>query len=196
MALSDSRFAKLIGLTAAKRQIAQLPEIVRVKAFAPIQASTNQMAADAQAAAPRRSPDALPGYSGGALRSHIAGRVSKKHLIGIVGIERGAVVVVGGTSHTVNTTKRVKYRRRKADGTYADAYRRRVIGGKARARIAARGGRVVQPTKYGHLMEFEFGRSFLRPAARRQQSAFEAGLRGVSPDVIAALRAAGTGGAA
>lgn len=198
--LTDSRFARLVGLTEAKRQLGALPEVVRRPVYAVVQASTVDMANVAKAYAPRRDPSAVPGYSGGELESRIAGRASLKHLVGVVGIEKGARVVIRGRSVAINKTTAVTHRRLKKDGTYVMSRRRRVLGQTQRAKVRAVGGLVIQPTKYGHLMEFGrtggrgriAPRSYLRSAAKRSQTAFTADLKAVlSADVIAAVRAMG-----
>jgi hypothetical protein len=208
--LSDHKFAKLVGLSEAKKQLAQLPDIVALAAYRPIKASTDAMAMTAAQLAPRRPKDPSTGYTGGALIEHIVGRTSKKHLIGMVGIEKFSVVVVGGRMHAITKSTSVKTRRIKKDGTTVEGWRRRYIGNEARAKVSARGGEVIQPTRYGHLVEFGHRgsattgkrggaratapHSFLRVAARQHQSAFESDMRSITPDVIAALKQLGNAG--
>lgn len=198
---SDKQFATLVGLSEAKRQLAQLPEVVRGPSYTAIRASTDALAAAAQARAPRRADNAIPGYRGGALEARIVARTSLKHLIGMVGIARGLLVVTR-RGRVVSVTRRMvvaKADRNKAGHRYR---RRRLLGRAQRQAIAKAGGIVIQPTKYGHLMEFGTpkvaARSFLRPVARRQQAPFEADLRQTVPDVIRALQQLGhhPGGAA
>lgn len=205
--LSNSRFDRLVGLTEAKRQIQALPELVRRHAYVEIKRSTEEMAATVRADVPRRNANAVPGYSGGALQGRIAGRASQKHLIGMVGITRGAIVVNSrGRTATLRQTS-VKVMRRRKDGSYVQSYRRRYLSKEQRANVTQAGGHIIQPTKYGHLVEFgtservsKSGKSsgaasprpYMRPAARRNQASFESGMKSVlSVDVVNALKQQG-----
>jgi hypothetical protein len=202
--LSDKKFADVVGLTEAKRQLSELPKLVRREALKPIKASTDAIASAAREDAPRRSSNVIEGYSGGMLARSIVGRVSAKNLIGMVGIERGVIVVVGGKKALITKQVNVRQRRRmkngtyrmNADGSFFETHGRRILSEGRRKDIKSAKGHVIQPTKYGHLMEFGTSRgvaprSFLRPSVRRNQAGFETGLREVSADVIVALQQLG-----
>lgn len=195
---SDRSFMQLVGLTEAKRQLAALEPELRRRSVPAIQASVDAIVAAARARTPlRQDTSSTPGYAGGALRSAIQGRVSKTHLIGLVGLSRGVIVVVHGQAHRVTTAEvvtRTWVDRR--TGKTRTARRRRYASQAQRAAVRGAGGRVIQPTKYGHLIEFGTGRgrrevAMLRAAVRQERQPFESRMRAVAPDIERALAAQG-----
>lgn len=189
--LTNAGFDKVIGLPEAKRQMAALPDEARKALLPGIRRTVDAMAAAARAAAPVRR-DAVGSYHGGALRDRIAGRTSATHLIGMVGITVGAIVVNRqGQTFRIDRKDRLKYRMRRKNGEYQTRTWSRVMGTRDRERLRRSGGVLVQPSRYGHLQEFEGGRSFIRGAAHGEQGAFETRMRGIIPDVTRALEAMG-----
>ncbi len=142
---------------------------------------------------------AVPGYGGGALRRAIAGRASQQTLMGFIGIQRGAIAVHRQSAVTLKPRVHVARYAGKDGKLHVKRYSR-TLSALGRTQLQAAGGRLIQPTTYGHLMEFGTARGvaprpFLRPAAFQQKSAFEAAMRAMAPDVIEALRQHGAPGA-
>lgn len=196
--LRDAQFCRLVGLTEATRQIAQLPDVIRAQAVPAIARVTKAVAAAARNAAPVREPNLLPGYGGGALRKAISGRVSRKTLQGFIGLERGAVAVSGGASRQLKPSLHVARYYGKDGKLHSKTYRR-VLSGLGRTQLRGIGGHLIQPTAYGHLIEFGTSRGvqarpFLRPAVAGQRGAFETAMREIAPDVVRALQQIGSQG--
>lgn len=187
--LRDTEFMALTGLPQAKEQMRQLPEVLRGESFSVISRQAEQMAVRAAAFAPVRRDSRLRGYTGGQLRAHIKGRASRPNLIGLVGIERGALVILNGQTRTFEKSTTARY----YDERGKLRPRRRVLSAHRRAQIARLGGTLVQPTRYGHLMEFGTSRglapkSFMRTAANASRMSFESDMRAIAPDLIRALQ--------
>jgi hypothetical protein len=193
---SDKQFIELIGLREARAQMARLPEYLSKAVVGVLRDQVGQMAERARAGAPKRQAGQVPGYAGGMLREHLVGRVSPKNLIGMVGITRGFLMVAkGGAQHRVDKAEKVTYRQRLRSGRLVTRTRMRMGSELARAKLVKAGGRIIEPTMYGHLMEYGTPRtpprSYLRAAVRAQQPKFEAAMRGLAPDVINALKQIG-----
>lgn len=196
--LRDAEFMKLVGLKESRNQLALLPAEIRKQAYGPIAKMAARIAQAAAAAAPVREPNAIPGYGGGALRKAIAGRASRQNLMGFIGITRGAIAVHRQSAVTLKPRVHVA-RYYGKDGKLHSKRYSRTLSALGRTQLQAAGGRLIQPTTYGHLMEFGTARGvaprpFLRPAVFQQRTAFEAAMRGIAPDVIEALRQHGFSG--
>jgi HK97 gp10 family phage protein len=191
-ALSDRRFAQLVGLDQAKRQMRTLPDVARKLHYVATRDSAEAILAAAKAAAPVRREGRPPGYAGGALRDHLAMKGTPAAGMAIIGIEKVALVVRtrGGRGAGVATFHDHKFKRAR-DGKWT----RRTLSRPTLDRLRAGGARVIRPTKYGHLQEFgapqHAAKPFLRPAVRAEQAAFEGRHRAAVAEVQRLLGAAG-----
>jgi phage gpG-like protein len=215
--MADLRRAEcvtLIGLKEAQRQIRELPAEIRKLAYPVLRQAALGAMREARAKVPVREPGQVPGYTGGALRKHIKGRASAKTLQGFVGIERGAAITLPGRQAQYAKAHTASPQYYGKDGKLHRRRYKRVLSAESHKMIAAQGGRVIMPTKYGHLVEYGTAsrvsktgrpagqmpaRPFMHLAIKGQQASFEAGMRAIAPDLIRALEQLGskpaTGGA-
>lgn len=190
--LSERAFAKIVGLEQARAQMRQLPEWARVQWWDVTATTAAAIVGRARAAAPVRREDLPDGYSGGALKQHIAWEQKPSDTAARIGIEMVALVVRtrGRRGAGVTTYHDHKFKRAR-DGKW----RRRTLSRQASARLRAGGAKVIRPTKYGHLQEFgapqHRAQPFMRPAAQAEQMAFEQRARKAQAEVERLLAAAG-----
>jgi HK97 gp10 family phage protein len=191
-ALGERGFARLVGLDQAKRQMRELPDVVRRMHYEATRDSAEVILARAKAAAPVRREHLPEGYHGGALRDALAMKGIPNAAMAIIGLDKVALVVRtrGRRGAGVTTFHDHKFKRAR-DGKW----KRRTLSKPTIARLRAGGARVIRPTKYGHLQEFgapqHAARPFLRPAVRAEQAAFERRHREAVAEVERLLAAAG-----
>jgi hypothetical protein len=208
--LSDAQFSKMVGLTEARKQVALLPDVIRAAAAPVLARRAAAIVADARAAIPVRESGSVPGYSGGALRKYFSFNINRKTLQAFLGIRKGAIATFKKSAVTIKPTEHVAryYWKDPWKGVKRKSKRySRVLSRKGRGQLHASGGQLIQPSAYGHLVEFgtssrvvkKTGKSsgsarshpFAGPAVKSHRSAFESDMRGLSPDVVNALKQQG-----
>lgn len=158
-----SRYSESVGgLQAAIAAFKALPEASRELLADATEETCRAIWAKARRAVPIRGGKdlrGLSGYSGGALRNAIDFEVNRKTGIGVVGLIRATKWVSGG-----------KGKPKKFAGSKVS------VAGKGGT---AAGGKVIMPSKYGHLVEFGHGgphparpHPFMIPAAESEKQPF------------------------
>lgn len=148
---SDALNAKIRGLSQAKAAFQALPAIVRERMLEATETTVREIARQAQAKLLSN-----PSVRTRALHDHIKWQVTKTN-------GRGRVGVATGT-----TTIRIGNARRRIKGI--------VIPGKDGSAATSAGAKVIQPTRYAHLVEFGAehmpAEPFMIPAAEAEVQPF------------------------
>ncbi len=205
--LTPQQFVKLYGLTEAARQMKALPRLA-LDAFGDAAYLTAQLVASRAAGKAPKRKTPLGGYTGGALRQHIAASQNKTTGEAQVGIHTGLLVVRSSGRTTAVTQTRTRQRSRlvlkgKRAGTYVKTSYKMLLRRDERARVRRAGSLIIQPTKYGHFSEFgKGGRSgagvatpWLQPTVEQSQDFFLVKMRAAAAASELALARMGVGAA-
>ncbi|MBP7568786.1 MAG: hypothetical protein KBA95_01885 [Acidobacteria bacterium] len=212
--LKTSVWLKVSGITEARKQLRELPKEA-IAAFGEASYATALEAEGrAEAAAPVRR-QALGPYRGGALRQRIGSARLRPTGEASIGIEKGLVSVrmSGRLAGRQTWVMRERYYKRekvvsrgKRKGFYYKTGRKMLLRQDERAKVMAAGSRFIQPTRYGHLVEFGrkawsrpngrrspaiTGRRFLRNAVEQSQPNFLSRMRAAAQASEAHLAAMG-----
>jgi hypothetical protein len=148
---------RIEGLKAARAAFKQLSEKLQVELGTAALTTARATMARAGAKVPVRH-DAIPGYSGGALRDAISAKLDA----------------------------------RTGEAKCGLMFKRIAIAGTGGSALKSKGARLIQPTKYGHLVEFGFhhyragwiaGTSFMISSAEEERSNYVALCSKVGKDV-------------
>lgn len=155
-----AQFVKLYGLGEATRQMRELPKAARENYAIAAEQTAKLIVMRARAKVPRRPP--ITGYSGGALQQRIGYAVNRSSGDAVVGIEKGLIVITRAGRQVWVRTERKRTLERvstkgKRKGQIVKTTYRSLLGNHERAEVRFAGGRIVQPTKYGHFSEFGRG---------------------------------------
>lgn len=156
--LSNRKFCTLSGLSEAKVLMRKLPEEVRDGYTLAAWKTAIQIVARAKSKVPTRK-GAKGGYAGGGLRSRLDFSVDQRSGEVRVGIARGVIVVGRNGKNTLITRQRYGQRDRLVKsgprkGQYVKTGYKMLLRVEERRKLRAIGSRIIQPTRYGHLVEY------------------------------------------